>query len=289
MFSLLLATLFACLPAPVPSANTSPDGGNNEDSGGSGDHTGQGDDTGGEDSGAESDCDCPDGYSPRDDSSACVAESLSSPDTKGAIYEVCAAEAPWTSSGGRLPNGTLSTDEAFLEALDRSAIWACDETSGEAGQDPLEEWIGLRLEFEAPETAYYLVGTAADNRFWHRLDGEEILVDNSGTSTAFQYWWVVAIKLEAGKHEFTFMARNDGAWGSLGAEISGPFAAELIADDAVISGTDYQAHLLWSTRDRLNSWFEYGETSGYSCPAETELVEREDDLLCLRVDVVDCL
>ncbi len=294
MLALLLLTLVACLPTPNEgraklAPDTGTEGADTDDSGGDGDSgEGEGDDTGLVDKEAGEECDCPEGFQATSDDSECARELLYEPEVDFEIYEICQSELVHRGEGAIFPKGTVLETEFFQDRLSDTAIWACHPKTGEAGDEPVDQWIGLHLDFDAPADGHYLIGTSAQDGYYHRVDEEPLLVELEGGPAA-THWQIAVVELDAGHHDISLMGRNEGGAAGFGADIAGPFTDLKTLDDASLIHAGYQDHILWSTRDRVATWFEYGESSGYTCPADTELVDVSGELWCSGEQRTECL
>jgi len=249
------------------------------------------------DTGSLPSCDCPEGYesTPADD--ACQQVSEVSPTYSGASRNTCAI-APYFAYGkygARYPGGEQvqssfwgMDDGSSLGRLNEIGVWTCESPgSTTSGSEPLDDWIGFSICLEMDEPGDYLTGMGADNRMRLLVDGQLAFEEDTGSTAAFNYWWVQAVSLTSGLHILEFDGKNDSDLAGLGAELAGPFEYDSLDSDDAMIAADYEGSLLWSTADAEG--FERSTTRGSSCPDGYALSLCDADPVCLQIDTTSCL
>lgn len=243
-------------------------------------------------------CPCPDGYTalPADD--GCVARTEVPAVFSGAPFDVCPLipHPDYSRLGARYPGGLVVADAYFgLDnqladgRMNATGVWACDPTTGMAGAEPVNEWIGFSVCVDIATPGDYLLGLGADNRTRFAVDGVLFREDASDNVLNFQYWWVTPVQLTSGTHIVSFEGFNESGPAGLGAEIAGPFPAGSLVDDAAMAAADYAGNLVWTAADAVGSTFALGETNGWSCPDGMALDLCAAEPVCYAEDVVPCL
>lgn len=237
-------------------------------------------------------CECPDGFTMTPAGDECIRVDSFAPAVNGTLYRACAADASvaygW--AGAQYPGGLIDNALAFfLDRLNTVGVWACDPSTGAVGTNPIDEWIGFSVCLDVEQGGDYVVGMAADNRLRFRLNGAPTFTLGSSATANFNYWWMNPITLASGLNIVELEGRNDGLVAAFGAEIYGPFAAGSTATDASMAALNYPDNLFWSTLDVIGQPFLTGQASGYSCPDGYALNACEGEVLCTRIERVDCL
>jgi hypothetical protein len=243
-------------------------------------------------------CLCPDGYTalPADD--GCAARTEVPAVFAGSPLDVCPliAHPDYSRLGARYPGGLVVADAFFgLDNLladgrmNATGVWACDPSTGLAGANPANEWIGFSVCVDIATPGDYLLGLGADNRTRFAVDGVLLREDPSDDVLNFQYWWVTPVQLTSGTHIVSFEGFNAGGPAGLGAEIAGPFPVGSLVDDAAMAAADYAGNLVWTATDAVGSTFALGETNGWSCPDGMALDLCAAEPVCYAEDVVPCL
>jgi len=240
-------------------------------------------------------CACPEGFEPTPAGEICQREFTRTPQNHGVQLKVCAIEPYFAYSqyGARYPGGEIVQDDYWgqsdgsaLGRLNTSGVWTCE---GALGDGPVDEWIGFSVCLELDEPGDLLVGLGADNSFRVRLDGALIIADESGETSAFNYWWVQAVSLISGRHILELEGKNLGSAAALGAELAGPFPAGSLTDDAAMLTADYAGELLWSSADTEGEIFDLGSTTGLSCPDGFALSRCDEEPACVKLETSECL
>jgi hypothetical protein len=203
------------------------------------------------------------------------------------LYENATPGGTWTQGNAVLQdalspyiNGNVWRSQGLATEgrLNRATVWP---TSG-SNAKPYKEWIGFSQCINVPETKEYQIGLAADNRMRFKINGELIVAfEESGRSSHFNYWHVIAITLNQGVNIIEMTALNEGAEGAFAAEIyDAPYNLLIPAPAPFAVDNIY----LWSTRDlevtdvftiggeTIFGWNESTDTvggnglSGSSCP-----------------------
>jgi len=251
------------------------------------------------DTGPEPDaCECPEGFEPTPAGEICQRRVEEPPVEVGAPVEVCAIEPyfAYGNFGARYPDGASVQSEwwglndgSALGRLNEVGVWGCEsEGSTVAGSDPIGEWIGFAVCLELEEAGDYLVGVGADNRIRFHADGDLIFEEDTGSTQAFNYWWMQGVSFTSGVHILEFEGMNDGSIAGMAAEIAGPFDAGSLVDDASMIAADYEGSLLWSTADAVGAAFDLG-SAGWVCPDGTVYAACDEEPACVRVESVPCL
>ncbi len=287
--SLFLFLMAACLPDPagsnLDSSDTTPAETGGESGNGDGETGDIDDDTGHSDD----ECECPQDYRPNPDQTECVTSTSTDPDIDGTVYTVCDAEGPSNSSGANYEEQSIPSDELFRSRHQAASVWACDPSSGEVSNEPLFEWIGMKSTFETSSTKQYLVGASAFDYFWVRIDEETVLANDTGLRSSGEFWWFTSLELDGGPHEIEVMGKNDSGDAFVAVDVLGPFVKDDLDSGGDLLEIDFEDKILWSTEQRVGTWFELGESSGYSCPEGTSLSFEGEEPLCVGEDTTDCL
>ncbi len=216
----------------------------------------------------------------------------------GSTLDVCPliAHPDYSRLGARYPGGLVVADAFFgLDnqladgRMNATGVWACDPSTGLAGANPANEWIGFSVCVDIATPGDYLLGLGADNRTRFAVDGVLLREDPSDDVLNFQYWWVTPVQLTSGTHIVSFEGFNAGGPAGLGAEIAGPFPVGSLVDDAAMATADYAGNLVWTAADAVGSTFALGETNGWSCPDGMALDLCAAEPVCYAEDVVPCL
>ncbi len=242
-------------------------------------------------------CECPDDFSPTPDGDACVRQVSVAATYNGATIDVCKGtkNAVYGKFGALYPGGRNDKNNYWGDddgdtdgRLNEVGIWACDGGSSTAGEAPVGEWIGFSACLDVVTAGDYIVGIAADNQVRLVVDGVEIFTDTSGTTRAFNYWFLQAAALTSGTHQVELFGKNDGSIASFGAEIAGPFPAGSLADDSTMAAADYEGSVVFTTADRIGGFFELGDSSGWSCPEGYALDECGAEPMCTETEYAAC-
>lgn len=149
--------------------------------------------------------------------------------------------------------------------------------------DPVGEWIGFSVCVEVPETKTYCIAVAADNRMRFSINGVLAVNFDVGTSFSFSVWHIIPITLNVGTNIITLEGYNDGFFATFGAEIYNATPAQILA---VNTQFDLAPYIVFSTKNLLPpnpvSYFDVGETSGYTCP-EGYLLSTCDGIACTQI------
>jgi len=242
-------------------------------------------------------CECPDGYEPTPAGDACVKTETYEATFTGKEYEVCPGntDSVYGKFGAKFPGGTAEQntwwgqdDGTINGRLNEIGVWACDASTGAAGTEPTEEWIGFSTCLDITEPGDYLVGIAADNRVRFFVDGNLEFERNTYDTAHFNYWYVQPISLTSGSHIIEMFGYNDGDIAAFGAEIYGPFPTGSLSTDADMMAADTQGNIVWSTGDRLGTTFDLGDETGWVCPDGTAFDTCAAEPVCTEVDLVPC-
>ena len=243
-------------------------------------------------------CECPEGFNPTPAGEICQRRVEEDPIELGEPVDVCAIEPYFAYGmlGVRYPDDTIVQSEYWGQndsvengRLNAVGVWACEADSSYAGHDPIGEWIGFSVCLELEEGGDFLVGVGADNRTRVHVDGALIFEEDTGATSAFNYWWMQAVPLTSGLHILTFEGMNDGSIAGMGAEFAGPFDAGTLIDDAAMEDADYAGSLLWSTAEAVGAAFDLGVTSGWVCPDGSTYAACEEEPTCTRIETEPCL
>gem|GEM_PF-2459131 len=242
-------------------------------------------------------CECPEGYEPTPAGDACVATETFEATFTGKEYDVCRGniDAVYGKYGAQFPGGAVEQNSFWGQdnstsdgRLNEVGVWACDASTGVAGNNPIGEWIGFSTCLEVSEPGDYLVGIAADNRVRFYVDGVLEFEKNSSSTAHFNYWYVQPISLSSGSHIVEMLGYNDGSIAAFGAEIYGPFPAGSLSTDADMMAADTENNILWSTGDLLGQTFDLGEETGWICPDGTAFDTCAAEPVCTSIDTVPC-
>lgn len=250
----------------------------------------------GPDEGTE--CTCPEDFEPTDDDAACFRETEAPATPTGEVVEVCAVT-PYVTYGmygARYPGGSTAQDLYWGQddgvangRLNTVGVWGCESSgSTTAGHDPVGRWIGFSVCLDIASDGDYLLGLGGDNRVRFAVDGTQIMEQTDDDTRNFKYWWMHTISLTAGTHIVDIEGYNAGVIAAFGAELSGPFAAGTLSDDAAMQAADYDHHIVWTTDDAIGSAFPIGDSVSWECPDGTEL-EGCEAPRCVDREEVPCL
>lgn len=250
----------------------------------------------GQDEGTE--CSCPDDFAPTDDNAACFRETETPAIPTGEVVEVCAVT-PYVTYGMygvRYPGGATVRDLYWGQddgvangRLNTAGVWGCESSgSTTAGHDPIGSWIGFSVCLDIASDGDYLLGLGGDNRVRFAVDGTQIMEQTDDDRRNYKYWWMHIISLTAGTHIVDIEGYNAGSIAAFGAELSGPFAAGTLSDDAAMQAADYESHIVWATDDAIGSAFPIGDSVSWECPDGTEL-EGCEAPRCVDREEVPCL
>ncbi|MFT3766690.1 MAG: hypothetical protein QM820_14420 [Minicystis sp.] len=252
-------------------------------------------------------CLCPEGYTATPAGDACVKETFSDPIQNAVVYTACPGDQKWVygkfgarvEPGGTAPGGTTEMNAYWGDGatspldgrLNNIGVWACGDDGTTAGTEPIGEWIGFSVCVNVPASGDYILGIAGDNRVSMNVDGTNVYLDDTGSTSAFDYWHLLPIHLTSGTHIVELRGKNDGSIAAFGAEISGPFAVGSLNTDAVVlDETAYAANIIWSTENLpAGQQFDLGEKSGWQCPGETALDLCAPKPVCRHVEQVSCI
>jgi len=246
----------------------------------------------------ETACACPEGFTALPGDDGCIRRTELEPEFRGESYAVCPLipHPDYGMYGAQYPDGTIVTDDYWGDddhtpdgRMNTTGVWACAADGVSPGYEPVGEWIGFSVCVDIDEPGEYLLGLGADNRMRFSVDGVELLHNTDDDTYNFKYWWMFAISLSSGSHIIEFEGYNAGGPAGMGAEISGPFSAGALADDAGMIAQDYAGSLHWSAADSLGSTFALGETSGWSCPDGMALDLCADAPVCYSEETAPCL
>ena len=120
------------------------------------------------------------------------------------------------------------------------------------------------------------------------VDGTQVMEQTDDNTRNFNYWWMHTISLTAGTHIVDIEGYNAGVIAAFGAELSGPFPAGTLSDDAAMQAADYAGQLVWATDDAIGSAFPIGDSVSWECPDGTEL-EGCEAPMCVGREEVPCL
>ncbi len=228
---------------------------------------------------ATTSCECPDGFAPTPAGDACVREDTVDAILNGVIYDVCEGNTDWNYGkfGAQYPDGLKEQNDYWGEddnqvdgRLNEIGVWSCEPLVG-GEQEPMKEWIGFATCVDIDVAGDYLLGFAADNFTRISVDGAYAVNQIASLTLPnqnFNYWWVIPIQLTSGTHIIEMEGYNGSQVAAFGAEISGPFPAATMVDDAAMNAADYAGNIIWSTSGQMGDTFDLGETSGWSCPEE---------------------
>ena len=242
-------------------------------------------------------CACPEGFTARPDDSECAQRVESSAVWLGERDAACPILPyfAYGNAGARWPGGAVTADPYWggvgdytTWRLNTVGVWACDATGSTAGTEPVGEWIGFAVCVDIAEAGSYLVGLGADNRMRFSLDGVMLFENTDDATQNFNYWWLTAVPISAGKHVVELEGYNAGYIAAFGAELSGPFPIDAPTDDASLQARDYAGQLKWSSRDSIGAAFDIGERAGWVCPDGTAYDACADEPVCYSENTAPC-
>lgn len=243
-------------------------------------------------------CACPDGWVPSGDNTRCLRREEVPALFVGEPVEVCSIEPyfAYGMQGALYPDGFRAQDAFWGQndgvpngRLNEVGIWGCIPGTEVAGHDPVGEWVGFQMCLELEETGTYVTGMGADNRFRLVVDGVTMWEEDTGTTAAFNYWWMIPMELEAGEHIVQLWGKNDGSIAGLGVEIYGPFDPALVTDGASTHALPLADNTVWSTRDAVGHSFDVGTDAGWYCPEEGMVLDFcEEEPTCIIDLEMEC-
>ncbi len=243
-------------------------------------------------------CSCPDGWVANAAGTRCLRRVEEPALFVGEPWEVCQIEPYFTygNLGARYPDDYIVQDPYWGQndgvpngRLNEVGIWGCIPGTEIAGHDPVGEWVGFQVCLELDDTGTYVTGMGADNRFRLVVDGVTMWEEDTGLTSAFNYWWMVPMELEAGEHIVELWGKNDGSIAGLGVEIYGPFDPAAVSDGPSTHALPLADNRVWSTLDALGSSFEVGGGVGWYCPDEGMILDLcDDEPLCVIDEEMDC-
>jgi hypothetical protein len=127
------------------------------------------------------------------------------------------------------------------------------------------EFLGFSECINSPSGGTYYLGIAADNFCKFSINGQLIAYLSAVTTTNFNLWSIFSITLNAGINLIEMEGKNDGSASSFAAEIYDPINFATLTG-ATSTGSS-QANVIFSTLDRVGTFFDLGTTVGYSCPS----------------------
>jgi hypothetical protein len=243
-------------------------------------------------------CACPEGFEPLPADDGCLRRVELEPTFLGAPAPVCPLipHPDYGMHGARYPGGAVVTDDYWGEddgvpdgRMNAAGVWACAADGVSPGYDPVGEWIGFSVCVTLDAPGDYLLGLGGDNRMRFAVDGVELRADADDDTFNFKYWWMVPVRLSSGAHIISIEGYNAGGPAGLGAELSGPFPAGSLIDDAAMIAQDARGAIVWSAADSLGGTFALGETRGWSCPDGSVLDLCADAPVCVSEERTDCL
>ncbi|MBL91427.1 MAG: hypothetical protein CMH56_06385 [Myxococcales bacterium] len=245
-------------------------------------------------------CTCPDGYDPTPADDACTKTITVAATNEGTSYEVCDAQDNWVYGkfGAQYPGGTKVRNEYWGESdgpgtvngrLNEVGIWACNENTGQAGYDPVGEWIGFAHCLNLDGKGDYLVGIAGDNQVRLKLNGETVFEYLENNTAAFNYWWISALHVNSGMNIIEMQGYNAHSVASFGAEIAGPFPFNSLENDEAMIAANYEDKIVFSTGVMVGQSFDVGEDSGWTCPDGYALNRCLPEPECTYIDVIPCV
>lgn len=234
-------------------------------------------------------CACPDGFDLSVDGETCERITQTAAVQNGDFRTVCRGDQNenYGAFGATLPGGAHIVDSFFGNGtfdenngsrLNTIGIWSCDGA--------LREWIGFSRCIDVEESGEYVVGVSGDDRVRFSLNGD--LVFEGNTDFHFRNWWMVPVTLQAGINIIEMEGYDQGVVAAFGAEIYGPFPIGSTVDDATMAGLDYENNIIWTTGDQLESTFNLGTSSGFSCEDGFALDLCSDEATCTRIEREAC-
>ena len=235
-------------------------------------------------------CACPEGFELNADATACELFVSVPAEQVGDFRSVCAGDTNinYGAEGALFPDGTVVTGGFFGDGtysaangsrLNTIGIWACNGAE--------DEWIGFSRCIEVEEAGEYVVGVSGDDYVRFFLNGQ-LLYEETVTPFHFRHWMMIPVTLQPGTHIIEMEGYDVGVAAAFGAEIYGPFPLGSTADDATMSGLDYENNIIWTTGDQIGSNFNTGSISGYACEDGFALDLCGDDAVCTSIERQAC-
>lgn len=126
------------------------------------------------------------------------------------------------------------------------------------------EWVGFTACVTIDEPGIYYVGIGADNFCQFKIGGTMIFDTGSDNdlNNNFTIWSVFPVYLKSGATIIEMRGKNKGATEtSFGAEIYHPSSLSALTG----ATNETEAGVIFSTKDKIGSYFDSGETIGYKC------------------------
>ncbi len=154
----------------------------------------------------------------------------------------------------------------------------------------INEWIGFSICINAPATQTYIIGIAANNACRIKVNGQIILLIDTGNPWVFMKWHVVPYVLLAGVNIIEVEGKNNTVPGVLGAEIYQGVTPLQLA--AMTTQAQLTAVTLFSTVNKIGQNFDTSQQTSYSCPSgyamdlctagaiACSLIERTPNITC---------
>jgi hypothetical protein len=127
---------------------------------------------------------------------------------------------------------------------------------------PTNDYVGFSKCLNITRAGTYYIGFAADADCKLRVNGIDLVEFSATTPETYTYWHVFPYYFHTGLNVVEFQAKGGIPNQAMGFEIYYPKALSSIvgAIDASAAGT------IFSSLERLNTYFDLGTTMGYTCP-----------------------
>jgi len=160
---------------------------------------------------------------------------------------------------------------------------------------PFNEWIGFSVCIDFPYEGTYYVGLTADDEFRFSYNGE-VVVESSGNvvptcacdvyNLSLLGFSVFPITLNSGLNTIQIEGRSSGTFSGLGCEIYSADSLNTLI--SATNATSLSALTIFSTINKIESNFELGETSGYTCPSGSNFVNCGTPS-CVKIKRTPCI
>jgi hypothetical protein len=152
--------------------------------------------------------------------------------------------------------------------LNNIGIWASTSVTGVTDGTCPSQFIGFSHCLDIPSGGTYSIGIAGNNYVKFKINGQQI-VNFDKWYDNFCWWHVFPIDLKSGLNVIELTGADQL---SAATKSAASFGAEIYsASTSVLSGltstTQLDQYIVFSTKDKFNTPFDVGETSGYYCPS----------------------
>ncbi len=182
--------------------------------------------------------------------------------------------------------GDVQSPDTLNGRLNLSGIWANIALVG-IQQNPQNEWIGYTECIDIPVNKIYQLGVAGDNRIRVTINGQVVIelggcapIPISSQTINYTTWHVFPITLVAGTNKIQIEGFNCQNFAAFAMEIYDATAAQL---QAMTLPSEVDAVVVFSTINKIQGFFDLGQSSGYSCPTGWTLDICNGNLTCVRV------